>query len=93
MVAARNAARTISGSRSHWRTVSLYFVIGRAMLSVSADCQAPPRFGTALIGLRVVPMATMGWPSPCALMTPASMLPVPQAGLPITTPGLRVMRA
>ena len=68
-------------------------VIGRAMFSVSADCQAPPRFGTALTGLRVVPIATIGWPSPCALMTPASMFPVPQAGLPITTPGFLVMRA
>ncbi len=74
------------------RTVAAYLVMGRAMLSVSADCQAPPRFGSLLMGGRSVPIATIGCPSPCALTTPASMFPVPQAGFPITTPGLRAMR-
>jgi hypothetical protein len=63
------------------------------MFSVSAACQAPPRFGSAFMRLRVVAMAMIGWPSPWALTSPANMLPVPHAGLPMTTPGLRVMRA
>ncbi len=93
VIAARKAARIISGSRSHCRTVAAYLVIGRAMFSVSAACHAPPRFGSVLIRARVVAIATSGWPSPWALTTPASMLPVPHAGFPRTTPGFRAMRA
>ena len=93
VVAARNAARISSGTRSARAISAEYLVIGLAMSTRSVACQAPPRSGWVVALRRVQAMATTGCPSPWALVRPASMLAPPGPGLPITTVGRCPMRA